>query len=156
MKKYLIPLIISAIVIASYFSISQTTLQEQSLSKQCPIPYDVNFLERSHSAPNDGKPHYTIEEKFSIYNTIPITSLEIDEGSQSLIIKVMPYSHGYIIMCDPLPILQEKFDTKMNNLMILVDDKVTEYKIIENVLKLNINNNTKIEMTIDDYQDWDD
>lgn len=149
MKKYIIPLIISAIIVVSYFFISQITLQEQSLSKQCTIPYDVNFLERrSHSTPNDGKPHYTIEEKFSIYNTIPITSLKIDEISQSLIMKVIPNSHGYIIMCDPLPVLQKELDTKMDKMMVLADGKETEYVIVNNVLKLNVNNNTSFAIIV--------
>lgn len=147
MKKYFIPLIISTIVIVSYFSISQTVLQEQSLSKQCTIPYDVNFIERrAYSAPNDGKPHYSIEEEFSIYHTIPIGSFEVDESSQSVILKPVPTSYGYVIMCDPLPILQKRFDTKIDGIMILVDNEETEYKIIDNMLKINVNNNTKIEI----------
>ena len=148
MKKYIIPLAISAIVVVSFF-ISQITLQEQSLSKQCKIPYDVNFLEkRSHSAPNDGKPHYTIEEKFSIYNTIPITSLKIDEVSQSLIMGVMPNSHGYIILCDPLPVLQKELDTKMDKMMVLVDGKETEYVLVNNTLKLYVHNNTSFAIVV--------
>jgi hypothetical protein len=148
MKKYLIPLIISAIVLVSYFSISQTVLQEQSLSKQCTIPYDVNFIERRGISlgSNDGKPHYSIEEEFSIYHTVPVGYFEVDEISHSLILKPVPTSHGYIIMCDPLPILEKRFETKMDGLFILVDNEEIEPNLVNDVLKINVNNNTRIEI----------
>ena len=109
MKKYLIPLIASVVVIAFYFSISQTVLQENGLSKQCDIPYDVNFIQRRNVVlgPNDGKPHYSISEEFSIFSTVPIGEFSVDENSWSLILKPVPNSHGYVIMCNPLPVLEK-------------------------------------------------
>lgn len=137
------------IVTVAYFAILQFNLQEQSLSKQCVIPHDANFLERkAHTTPNDGKPHYSIEEKFSIYNTVPISSLEIDEFSKSLIIEIMPYSHGYIVMCNPFPVLQKELSTDMNGMSILVDGKETKYTIVDNVLKLNVDNNTRFDIIV--------
>jgi len=147
MKTHLIPLMVAVIVMVVYFSISQPILQEQSLSKQCAIPHDENFIKRKfYSSHNDGKPHHTIEAEFSIYRTVPIGEFRVDESSQSLILKPVVTSHGYIIMCDPLPILEKKFDAQMDSLTILVDDEEIEFGIINNVLKINVNNNTRIEI----------
>jgi len=148
MKKFLIPIIVSAVVIAFYFSISQTILQENALSKQCDIPHDVNFIERRSVTlgPNDGKPHYSISEEFSIFYTIPIGEFSIDENSWSLILKPVPNSHGYVIMCDPLPILEKRFDTKMDGIMVLVDNEEIEHDIVDDILRINVNNNTRIEI----------
>jgi hypothetical protein len=147
MKTYLIPLMVAVIVMVVYFSISQSILQEQSLSKQCAIPHDENFIKRKfYSSPNDGKPHHTIETEFSIYRTVPIGEFRVDEFSHSLILKPVVTSHGYIIMCDPLPILEKRFDTQIDGLVILVDDKEIEYEMINNVLKIYVNNNTRIEI----------
>ncbi|MDH3340991.1 MAG: hypothetical protein OEL84_06875 [Nitrosopumilus sp.] len=142
-------IIILGVTIASsvIFAVSQDVLQEQNLSKQCDIPFDENFLKRrAYSAPNDGKPHHTIEAEFSIYRTVPIGEFRVDEFSHSLILKPVVTSHGYIIMCDPLPILEKRFGAQIDGLVILVDDKEIEYKIINNVLKINVNNNTRIEI----------
>ena len=49
-------------------------------------------------------------------------------------------------MCDPLPTLEKRFGALIDGLVILVDDKEIEYKIINNVLKINVNNNTRIEI----------
>ena len=148
MKKYLIPLIISVIVLVSYFSIFSTTIQENSLSKQCDIPDDVNFVDRRRviSTPNDGKPHYSIQEEFSIHYTVPIGYFEVDENSHSLILKPVPTSHGYVIMCDPLPVLEKRFDVKLDGLIILVDNEEIGYHVIDDTLKINVNNNTRIEI----------
>ena len=153
MKTYLIPLMVAAIVMVVYFSISQPILQEQSLSKQCIIPYDVNFIERrAHSAPNDVRPHYTIEEKFSIHTTVLITELKLDELHQSLVIQVMPYSHGYVILCNPLPVLQKEFNMSMDKIMILTDGNETEYDTINDVLKLDVNNDIRFEIMISESE----
>ena len=153
MKSYFVPLIISAIVLASYFSISPTLLQEQSLSKQCNIPYDVNFIERSViSGSNDGKSKLSIKGEFSIFHTVPIGEFSIDDLAHSLIVKPVYSSHGYLIMCDPLPVLQKRFNTSMDKMMILVDGKETEYDIINNVLKLDVNNNTRFEIMISESE----
>jgi hypothetical protein len=149
MKTNTIIAITSVIVLSGIISgviVLQTT-QEHNLSKQCTIPNDINFIERrAYPTPNDGKPHYSIEEEFSIYYTVPIGYFEVDENFHSLILKPVPTSHGYVIMCDPLPILQKRFDAKMNSLIILLDNEEIEYKIINNVLKINVNNNTRIEI----------
>ena len=147
MKTYLIPLFVATIIIIGYFSISQTIVQDQNLSKDCLISDDINFIEgRALSGPNDGKPHYSIQEEFSMHYTVPIGYFEVDEISQSLILKPVSNSHGYIIMCEPLPTLEKRFDTKLNSIIILVDNEEIEFKIIENVLKINVNNNTLIEI----------
>ena len=148
MKTYLIPLFVATIIILGYFSISQTIIQDQNLSKQCAIPHDVNFVDRIRviSGPNDGKPHYSIDEEFSIFYTVPIGEFRVDDISHSLILKPVPTSHGYIIMCDPLPVLEKRFDTKMNGIVILVDNEEIGFKIVENVLKINVNRNTLIEI----------
>lgn len=149
MKTITLMTITSLVVLSGIVSgviILQTT-QEHNLSKHCDIPYDVNFIKRrAHSGPNDGKPHYSIEEEFSIYHTVPIGYFGVDESSHSLILKPVATSHGYIIMCDPLPILQKRFDAKMDGIMILVDNEEIEYKIVNNVLKIDVTNNTRIEI----------
>ena len=150
---FLIPMIILVIITSGYFAILQTILPEQELSKQCVISPDANFIERrAYSAPNDGRPHHTIEEKFSIYTTVHISELRIDELSQSLIIKVVPDSYGYVILCNPLPVLQYEFSTTTNEMIILVDGLETEYDMINNVLKLDVNNDTIFEIMIFGYE----
>ena len=147
MKSYLVPIIISVIAIFAYFSIWPTVMQEQGLSKQCDIPYDENFIDRSIiAAPNDGKPHFSIKGEFSISHTVPIGEFRVDELAHSLILKPVPNSHGYIIMCDPLPVLEKRFETKLDGLMILVDDEEIENNLVNNVLRLDVNNNTRIEI----------
>lgn len=148
MKIYLIPIILSVIVLVAYFSISLITIQENSLSKQCNIPYDVNFVDRRRaiSGPNDGKPHYSIEEEFSIYYTVPIGEFRIDDVSHSLILKPVSTSHGYIIMCDPLPVLEKRFDRRLHGLFVLVDGEEIEPNLANDVLRINVNNNTRIEI----------
>ena len=148
MKSYLIPIIISVVALVAYFSISPTIFQENNLSKQCDIPYDVNFVDRrgAISGPNDGKPHYSIDEEFSIFYTVPIGEFRVDDVSHSLILKPVVTSHGYIIMCDPLPILEKRLETKLDSLAILVDGIEIPYKIENNVLRIDVNNNTSIEI----------
>lgn len=148
MKKYLIPLIIMIIVIVGYFSISQITVLDQNESKQCIIPNRDELMgPRVGGGPNDGKPHFSLAEMFSIYSNIGISSIERLDDNHTLLISIMPNSYGHIVMCDPLPILQKMYyDNKINDLAILVDNEEIEYKIVENVLKLNVNNNTKIEI----------
>lgn len=148
MKTYLIPIILSVIVLVAYFSISPSIIQENSLSKQCDIPYDVNFVDRRSviSAPNDGKPHYSFEKEFSIFYTIPIGEFSVDESTHSLILKPVPTSHGYVIMCDPLPVLEKRFETKLHGLFILVDGEEIEPNLVNDVLRINVNNNTRIEI----------
>ena len=150
MKTITIMAITSVIILSGIVSgviILQTT-QDHTLSKQCTIPFDVDFVDRrrAYSAPNDGKPHYSIEEEFSIYYTVPIGYFEVDENSHSLILKVVPNSQGYVIMCDPLPNLEKRFNKKMDGLLILVDNEETEYDIVNGALKINVNNNTRIEI----------
>ncbi|PIW32731.1 MAG: hypothetical protein COW27_03095, partial [Nitrosopumilales archaeon CG15_BIG_FIL_POST_REV_8_21_14_020_37_12] len=118
------------------------------LSKQCDIPYDVNFIQRRNVVlgPNDGKPHYSISEEFSIFSTVPIGEFSVDENSWSLILKPVPNSHGYVIMCNPLPVLEKRFDAKMDGLVVLVDSEEIEHHIIDDTLKVNVNNNTRIEI----------
>ena len=147
MKSYLVPIIISVIAIIAYFSIWPTGMQEQGLSKQCDIPYDENFIEgRVIAAPNDGKPHFSIKEEFSISYTVPIGEFRVDELAHSLILKPVPNSNGYIIMCDPLPVLEKRFQTKLDGIMILVDGEETEPNLVNDVLRINIENNTRIEI----------
>ena len=147
MKTYLIPLIISTIVLLSYFLISQTILPENSLSKQCDIPYDENFIGRDIIAgSNPEKSKFSIKGEFSIFHTVPIGEFRIDELAHSLILKPVPTSHGYIIMCDPLPNLEKRFDTKIDGLIILADNEEIEHNMINNMLRIDINNNTRIEI----------
>ena len=58
----------------------------------------------------------------------------------------MPTSHGYIIMCDPLPNFEKRFETKIDGLMILVDNEEIEHNMVNNVLRIDVNNNTRIEI----------
>lgn len=148
MKTYLIPIILSVIVLVAYFSISPSTIQEKSLSKQCDIPYDVNFVDRrsAPSAPNDGKSHYSIAEEFSIFYTAPIEEFTVDESAHSLILKPVPTSYGYIIMCDPLPVLEKRFETRLHGLFVLVDGEEIEHNLVNDVLRIDVNNNTRIEI----------
>ncbi len=108
MKTYLVPIIISVVALMVYFSISPTIFQENNLSKQCDIPYDVNFVDRRRatSGPNDGK---LIIHRGGIFNfyTVPIGEFRVDDVSHSLILKPVITSHGYVIMCDPLPNLEK-------------------------------------------------
>jgi|APSaa5957512535_1039671.scaffolds.fasta_scaffold02963_7 hypothetical protein len=127
--------------------IASILLEETSLSKQCDIPYDKNFIERSVvSGSNDGKPNFSIKGEFSIFHTVPIGEFSIDESAQSLILKPVPMSYGYIIMCDPLLILEKRLETKLNFLVILVDGLEIPYEIKNNVLRIDVNNNTSIEI----------
>lgn len=148
MKKYLIPIIVSAVVVVSYFALEQSLYQEQSMSKKCTIPYDVNFIERRKaiSAPNDGKPHYSIAQEFSIFSTVPIGEYGIEDNAHSLILKPVVSSHGYIAMCNPLPNLEKRFDAKLESLTILVDGIEIPYEIENNVLRIDVNNNNSIEI----------
>ena len=142
-------IIILGVVIGSsvIFGVSQYVLQERNISKQCDIPYDENFIERNViSTPNDGKPHFSIKGEFSIYHTVPIGEFRVDEIAHSLILKPVPTSHGYIIMCDPLPVLEKRFETKLDGLMILVDNEEIEHNIANNMLRIDVNNNTRIEI----------
>ncbi|KAF6245139.1 hypothetical protein [Nitrosopumilus sp. b2] len=148
MKTYLIPIIISVVALVAYFSISPTILQEDILSKHCDITYDVNFLDRGRaiSGPNDGKPNYSIAEEFSIFYTVPIGEFSVDDVSHSLILKPVQTSHGYIIMCDPLPVLEKRFDTKLHGLFILVDGEEIEPNLANDVLRIDVYDNTRIEI----------
>ena len=130
------------------FAVLQPVSQEQALSKQCDIPHDVDFGDRGKaiSGPNDGKPHYSIEEEFSIFYTVPIGEFRVDDVSRSLILKPVSYSHGYIIMCNPLPVLEKRFETKLDRLFILVDNEEIEPNLINDVLRIDINNNSRIEI----------
>ena len=145
--KYII--IILGIIIGSsvIFAVSQSVLQEQNLSKQCDIPYDENFINRrSIVSSSDGTPRFSIEGEFSIFYTVPIDTFEVIETTHSLMLKPVSTSYGYIIMCDPLPILEKRFETKIDGLMILVDNEEIEHNIVNNVLRIDVNNNTRIEI----------
>ncbi|MGD8707517.1 MAG: hypothetical protein PVI88_02395 [Nitrosopumilaceae archaeon] len=142
-------IIILGVVIGSsvIFGVSQYVLQERNISKQCDIPYDENFIERNViSTPQDGKPYFSIKGEFSISHTVPIGEFRVDELAHSLILKPVPTSDGYIIMCDPLPVLEKRFETKLDGLMILVDNEEIEHNIANNVLRIDVNNNTRIEI----------
>jgi len=122
--------------------------EETGLSKQCDIPYDENFIERRSvvSGSNDGKSNFSIKREFSIFHTVPIEEFRVDDLAQSLILKLVPVSYGYVIMCDPLPVLEKRFETKIDGLMILVDNEEIEHNIANNVLRIDVNNNTRIEI----------
>ena len=143
-------IIILGVVICSsvIFAVLQPISQEQNLSKQCNIPHDVNFVKQRSppSSPNDGNPHYSIAQEFSIFHTVPIGEFTIDESVQSLILKPVYSSHGYIVMCDPLPILEERLETKLDSMAILIDGIEIPYEIENNVLRIDVNNNTRIEI----------
>ena len=133
----------SSVILAVLLSV----LQEPNQSKLCGIPYDENFIERSViSGPNDGKPHYSIKEEFSISHTVPIGEFRIDELAHSLILKPVPVSHGYVIMCDPLPVLEERLETKLESMAVLVDGIEVPYEMKNDVLKIEVSNNTRIEI----------
>ena len=143
-------IIILGVIIGSsvIFVILQPVSQEQNLSKQCDIPHDVNFIDRRRaiSGPNDGKPHYSIEEEFSIFYTVPIGEFRVDDVSHSLMLKPVPTSHGYIIMCDPLPNLEKRFETTLHGLFVLVDGEEIEPNLVNDLLRIDVNNNTRIEI----------
>ena len=147
MKKYLIPIIVSAIIVISYFAISESITPEQRLSKQCDIPYDENFIKRrSIVSSSDGTQSFSIGAEFSIFSTVPIGEFRVDEAAHSLILKPVPTSHGYIIMCDPLPVLEKRLEINLDSLAVLVDGVEIPYGIENNVLRIDVKNNTRVEM----------
>ena len=149
MKTSYIIIILGAVIGSSViFTLSQSVLYEPNPSKQCDISFDENFIEsrRITTGPNDGKLHYSIEEEFSIFYTVPIGEFRIDDTNHSLILKPVSTSNGYVIMCDPLPNLEKRFDTKLESLAILVDGIEIPYEIENNVLRIDINDNTSIEI----------
>ncbi|AFS82578.1 hypothetical protein [Candidatus Nitrosopumilus sediminis] len=142
-------IIILGIIIGSsvIFAVLQPISQEPNLSKQCDIPYDENFIKnRSISSSSDGTPRFSIKDEFSIFYTVPIGEFSVDETARSLILKPVYNSHGYIIMCDPLPNLEKRFETKLDGLFVLVDDGEIEPNLINDVLRIDINNNSRIEI----------
>ena len=142
-------IIILGVVIASsvIFAVSQPVSQDLNQSKRCDIPYDENFIKsRSISSSSDGTPRFSIEGEFSIFYTVPIGEFRVDDLAQSLILKPVPTSYGYIIMCDPLPVLEEKLKIKFSSLAILVDGVEIPYEIKNNVLRIDVNDNTRIEI----------
>lgn len=147
---YLIFIVGAAIGISIVFAVSLDVLEEKDspLSKQCNIPEDENFIKRrgAYSGPNDGRPYFSIAEEFSIFYTVPIGEFRVDDVSHSLILKPVPTSHGYIIMCDPLPVLEKRFDTKMSSIAVLVDGVEIDAKLINDSLKIPVQNNTLIEI----------
>ena len=151
MKTNYIILIVGAVIgISIVFAVSQNVLEEKNstLSKQCDIPEDENFIKRrgAYSGPNDGKPYFSIAEEFSIFYTVPIGEFRVDDVSHSLILKPVPTSHGYIIMCDPMPVLEKRFDTKMSSIVVLVDGVEIDAKLVNDTLKIPVQNNTIIEI----------
>ena len=151
MKTSFLIIIVGAVIgISIIFAVSQNVLEEKNspLSKQCKIPDDENFIKRrgAYSGPNDGKPPLSIAEEFSIFYTVPIGEFRVDDVSHSLILKPVPTSHGYIIMCDPLPVLEKRFDTKISGIMVLVDGVEVESQFVNEALKITIKNNTLIEI----------
>ena len=147
---YVIIIVGTIIGISVVFAVFQNSLEDKasSLSKQCDIPYDENFIKRreAYSGPNNGKPYYSIAEEFSIFYTIPIGEFRVDDISHSLILKPVPTSHGYIIMCDPLPVLEKRFDTKMNGIVVLVDGEEIEHQLVNDSLKITIKNHILVEI----------
>ena len=142
-------IVILGVIIGSsvLFAVSQPVLQDPNQSKRCDIPYDENFIKsRSVLSSSDGTPRFSIEGEFSIFHTVPIGEFRVDDLAQSLILKPVPASYGYIIMCDPLPVLEKRFETKLESLAILVDGLEIPYDIENNVLRIDINNNTRIEI----------
>lgn len=143
-------IIVLGIVIGSsvIFALSQSVLHEPTTSKHCDIPFDENFIEsrRITTGPNDGKPHYSIEDEFSIFYTIPIGEFRVDDNTYSLILKPVPTSDGYIIMCDPLPVLEKRFETNLESLAILIDGVEIPYEIENNALRVDVKNNTRVEI----------
>lgn len=142
-------IIVLGLVIGSsvIFAVLLPVLQEPNQSKRCDIPYDENFIERSVvSGSNDGKSNFSIKEEFSISHTVPIGEFSVDEDANLLLLKPVPTSYGYIIMCDPLPVLEKRFETKLDSLAILVDGIEIPYEIENKVLRIDVNNNTRIEI----------
>ena len=142
-------IIILGIVICSsvIFAVSQSVLHESNTSKQCDIPHDENFIKRrSTASSSDGTPRFSIEGEFSIFSTVPIGEFIVDDLAQSLILKPVPASYGYIIMCDPLPVLEKRLEVKLESLTILVDGMKVPYDIENKVLRIDVNNNTHIEI----------
>lgn len=142
-------IVILGVVIASsvIFAVSQPISQDLNQSKRCDVPYDENFIKsRSISSSSDGTPRFSIDAEFSISYTVPIGEFRVDDLAQSLILKPVPTSYGYIIMCDPLPVLEERLKTKLSSLAILVDGIEIPYEIKNNVLRIDVNNNTRIEI----------
>lgn len=146
MKTYLISIIISATLLVFYLAFTQLVFQEQSMSKQCDIPYDVNFKKRRAQSSPANIPSSSIEEEFSIFSTIPIGLFAVNEEAHSLILKPVPTSHGYIIMCDPLSVLEKRFDTKLHGLFILVDGEEIAPNLVNDVLRIDVDGNTRIEI----------
>jgi len=122
--------------------------EETGLSKQCDIPDDVNFVDRRSivAGSTAGKSNYSIASEFSIYSTVTIEEFAVDETNHWLILKPVPASYGYIIMCDPLPVLEKRFETELDGLFILVDNEEIEPNLINDVLRIDVNNNTRIEI----------
>ena len=142
-------IVILGIVIASsvIFTVSQSVSQDLNQSKRCDIPHDKNFIKsRSVLSSSDGTPRFSIEDEFSIFHTVPIDEFRVDDLAQSLILKPVPTSYGYVIMCDPLPVLEERLKTKLSSLGILVDGIEIPYEIENKVLRIDVNNNTRIEI----------
>lgn len=141
-------IVILGVVIGSsvIFTISQYGLLEQNLSKQCEIPYDENFIGRDIVSSSDGKSIFSIKSDFSIFHTVPIGEFRVDDTVQSLILKPVHASYGYVIMCDPLPALEKRLETKLESLAILVDDMEIPYEIKNGVLRIDVSNNTSIEI----------
>jgi len=142
-------IIIIGVVIGSsvIFAVSQSILHEPNPSKQCDIPHDENFIKRrSIASSSDGTPRFSIEGEFSIFYTVPIEEFRVDDLVHSLILKPVPASYGYVIMCDPLPVLEKRFETKLESLAILVDSVEIPHDIENNVLRIDVNNNTRIEI----------
>lgn len=147
MKKYHIPIIVSAIIVSSYFVLEPSIIPEQNTSKNCTIPHDVNFIGRDIiSSSQDGKHLHSIKGDFSIHHTVPIDEYRIDDSTHLLILKPVPYSHGYVIMCNPLPVLEKRFEKQLDDFMILVDGEEVEPSWVNDALRINVNNNTRIEI----------
>ena len=142
-------IIIAGLIILSsvVFAVSQPVSQDLNQSKRCDIPYDGNFIKsRSISSSSDGTPHYSIDEEFSIFSTVPIGEFAVDESAHSLILKPVVSSYGYIIMCDPLPVLEKRFEAKLHGLFVLVDGEEIEPDLVNDVLRIDVNDNTRIEI----------
>ncbi|ABX13330.1 hypothetical protein Nmar_1434 [Nitrosopumilus maritimus SCM1] len=108
-------------------------------NEQCDIPYDENFLKRRAI-------NASIAAEFSIYSTVTIDTYSVENDTHSLILKPVPTSYGYITMCNPLPVLEQRFDTKLDSLAILVDGVEIPYEMRNNVLRIDVNNNAIIEI----------
>ena len=117
----------------------ESPLYPESEQKQCDIPYDEYFIQKRAI-------NASIATEFSIYSTVPIDVYSVDNNTHSLILKPVPTSNGYIVMCDPLPVLEKRFETKLESLAILVDGIEIPYEMQNNVLRIDVNNNTSIEI----------